>query len=135
MTRTLPAVIILGLLTACGTPQEQCIAQNTRDLRTLDRLIGRTEADLARGFGYEDIVVTDTIWVRCDSHDVVMPDGSVRPGSSRMCLDDISRTERRPVAIDLAAEQSKLRGMKAKRAELAGRASAVIAACKRQYPE
>ena len=43
----------LLLLTACGTPQEQCISANTRDLQVVDRLIRDSEANLARGYGYE----------------------------------------------------------------------------------
>jgi hypothetical protein len=42
------ALLSLLLLTACGTPQEQCINSVTRDMRVVDRLIAETEANLAR---------------------------------------------------------------------------------------
>jgi hypothetical protein len=52
-----------------------------------------------------------------------------------MCPDEQTDTVRTPVAIDLGAERAKLAGMKKKRAELAERAAAVVAACKQKFPE
>ncbi len=129
-------LMALALLAACGTPQEQCIAQNTRDLRVLDRLITESQGNLARGYAFVDVETTHTRWVRCEPPTVeTLPDGTVRREPGRMCLDDITVTERRPAAIDLGAEKSKLVSMQKKRAELAKAAVPVIAACKRAYPE
>lgn len=134
-TRPTPLLALVVALAACGTPQQQCVSAATRDLRTLDRLIAETEGNLARGYGYEDHVIEDTRWFPCAGPDVVLPDGTIRPGPTHMCEDDFTRTERRPVAIDLAGEKAKLAAMKTKRAQLAKAAGPQIAACKARYPE
>jgi len=129
-------IMALAALAACGTPQEQCIAKNTRDLRVIDRLINETQGNLARGYAFVDVETTHTRWVYCEAPTVErLPDGTVRREPGRMCLDDITVTERRPAAIDLGAEKAKLASMQKKRAELAKAAVPVIAACKRAYPE
>ena len=126
---------LAGMLAACGTPQEQCIAGQTRDLRNVERLIGQTQANLARGYGYESVEVTDTRWVVC-GHDVVGTDGNGNPVlRARYCFDDYTRTERRPVAIDPAVEKRKLDGLTRKRAELTKAAQAVVAECRARFPE
>lgn len=121
-----PLLLLVAALTACGTPQEQCIRTNTRDLRTLDRLIAETEANIARGYAYEEYSYTHTVWVPCRDR---------ATGQFDMCPDEQTDTVRKPVAIDLGAERAKLAGMKKKRAELAERAAAVVAACKQKFPE
>lgn len=139
--RTIPILkaaplLALAALAACGTPQEQCIAKNTRDLRVLDRLITETQGNLARGYAFVDVETTHTRWVRCEAPTVdTLPDGTVHRDPGRMCLDDITVTERRPVSIDLGAEKAKLASMQKKRTELAKAAVPVIDACKRAYPE
>ena len=117
----------LALLVACGTPQEQCITRETRDLRVLDRLITGTEGNIARGYAFEEVTVTDTRYVLC------------RPGDEEAkpvyCWRDFTRTERRPKAIDIDAERQKLQSMRVKRDELARAAAPAIAACRAAYPE
>ena len=56
---------VLVLLAACGTPQEQCIRYNTRDLRTVDRLIAETEGNLDRGYAIETITEYEEYWGFC----------------------------------------------------------------------
>jgi hypothetical protein len=124
---------ILVLLAACGTPQEQCIRQNTRDLRTVDKLIAETQGNLNRGYAYETITVTETYWRYCYYHRT-RSDGS-HYTSPQLCLDDRAVTVRRPKAIDLNEEARKLASLKEKRQELARRAEPVIAQCKAWYPE
>lgn len=129
---------ILAILVACGTPQEQCIARETRDLRVVDRLIAEAEGNLQRGYAFEDVVVSRTVWVNCDPIPVPPPaDGAPppTPPKPRLCLDDQDKTITRPVAIDLAAEQSKLAGLKAKQKQLALSANLSITACRKTYPE
>lgn len=129
---------LFAALAACGTPQEQCIARETRDLRVVDKLISETEGNLARGYAYEDITVSRTVWVRCDPIIVAPPtEGAPAPAlaSPRLCLDDREETITRPKAIDLGAEQSKLSGLKSKRKDLAAAANRSIAACRKAYPE
>ncbi|WP_431298167.1 hypothetical protein [Tabrizicola sp. BL-A-41-H6] len=124
-----PALLVLS---ACGTPQEQCINRNTRDLRNVDRLIAESKGNLDRGFAYEEVLVYRDVWVFCDRYDIVDGHYAVQP---RMCLDDRPEFETRPKAIDLAAEAKKLKSLEAKRVQLARAAQPVIAQCQAQYPE
>lgn len=125
-------------LAACGTPQEQCIARETRDLRVVDRLIVETEGNLKRGYAYEEITISRTVWVRCNPiivppvvHGAPVP----LPVAPQLCLEDEEETVTRPKAIDLGAERSKLSGLKAKRKELSITANWSITACQKAYPE
>lgn len=124
--------LTLATLAACGTPQEQCISQNTRDLRTVDRLIKESEGNLARGYAFETVTVYEDEWVYCPRPSV--PEGQPAP-APRLCLDERPVTRRRPKAIDLNEEARKLASLKEKRTGLARQAEKVIAACKAQYPE
>ncbi|OYU38537.1 MAG: hypothetical protein CFE33_14640 [Pseudorhodobacter sp. PARRP1] len=124
----LPALL---LLTACGTPQENCISGATRDMRVVDRLITESERNLERGYAYETVTRTRTVWRPCEFGG---PRGKpdARP---HMCLDDEDFTEQRVVSIDLNAEAAKLASLKAKRAAQAKAAGPAIKACRAQYPE
>lgn len=138
MRRSLSVLPLCVALVACGTPQEQCIARETRDLRVVDRLIAETEGNLVRGYAFEDITISRIVWVRCDP--IIAPppvDGAPipAPAAPRLCLADEEETITRPKAIDLGAERSKLAGLKAKRKELSVAANRVIAACQKAYPE
>jgi hypothetical protein len=121
-------LLFLALLAACGTPQEQCINYNTRDLRTMDRLIAETEGNLDRGFALETITVYEEYYDVCYEHDGI----TIVP---RLCLEDYAVQVERPKAIDLNAEAKKLESLKVKRKDLARKAEAVIAQCKAKYPE
>lgn len=129
-------IVILSLclfLAACGTPQEQCINRETRDLRVVNRLIAETQGNLARGYAFEEYTTFRTEYVRCGFHpDDGDPATAPRP---RLCLDRVPETERRPVAIDLGVEQRKLDSLLTKRRDLEGRAAQVVEACKAAYPE
>jgi hypothetical protein len=134
MENPMRATIALSLmlaLVACGTPQEQCIARETRDLRVVDRLIKETQGNLQRGYAIEEVTIERTVWVDCTPR---VPEGEPAP-KPKLCLDDVSDTITRPKAIDLAAEQRKLDSLLIKRRELAQAAERVIAACKEAYPE
>jgi hypothetical protein len=121
------------ILAACGTPQEQCINRETRDLRVVNRLIAETEGNLARGYAFEEYTTFETAYVRCGFD----PDDGdpATPRRPRLCLDRVPETERRPVAIDLGAEQRKLDSLLAKRRDLELQSARVVAACKAAYPE
>jgi hypothetical protein len=125
-------------LVACGTPQEQCIARETRDLRIINRLIAETEGNLQRGYAFEEITISRPVWVQCAPLPVrpaVEGQPAPPPQTPRRCLDDEEETVTRPKAIDLSAEQSKLNGLKAKRKQLSAAAERSIAACRKAYPE
>jgi hypothetical protein len=125
------SLAVLALLAACGTPQEQCIRQNTRDLRTVERLIAETQGNLDRGYAYETITEYDDYWAYCPQPQV--PGTTPIPDS--LCLKERAVTVQRPKAIDLNDEARKLESLKTKRVELSRRAEALIASCKEQYPE
>ena len=124
----IPALLILS---ACGTPQQNCISGATRDMRVVDRLIAETEANLQRGYAIEEQVISRPIWVPCYPH---MRAGQPAAGP-QMCMDDEDEVIRRPKAIDLNAESAKLASLKAKRAAQVEAASPAIRACRAQYPE
>ena len=101
MTRNL-TLTLLGCLTlvACGTPQEQCISQNTREYRVVSNLLREVEANLARGYAWEEREVTRTEWRDCP---VVVrdKDGNAR-WIDRLCAGPCSRPVRRsgiPVSV------------------------------------
>jgi hypothetical protein len=123
---------LLALLAACGTQQEQCIRLNTRDLRTVEKLIAETQGNLDRGYAYESITVYEDFWTYCPYY---YKSNGETIRSSRMCWDERAVTVRRPKAIDLNEEARKLASLKEKRQDLARRAEPVIAQCKAAYPE
>jgi hypothetical protein len=125
-------LLSLGLFAGCGTPQEQCINRNTRDLRTVDRLIAETQGNLDRGYAFETITVYEDYWTTCPQ--LPVPEGETPP-PPRLCLDERPVTEQRAKAIDLNEEARKLDSLKVKRRQLAKAAEAVIAQCKAEYPE
>lgn len=123
--KRLGCTALLVMLAACGTPQEQCISAATRDIRVVDRLIREAEGNLDRGYGYEYVTVLELDYVRCGTES--------NPG--RVCAVRRPEHERRPVAIDLAAEQVKLDQLRAKRAQQSRSVAPVVAQCKIDNPE
>jgi hypothetical protein len=132
------ALLPMALLVACGTPQEQCIGRETRELRVLDRLIAETTGNIDRGYALQTVEVSRDRWVLCAPPPALPPaEGAPppEPPKPRMCLDEVTETETRPVAINLGDEADKLASMKKKRAALAKASAPAIAACKSAYPE
>ena len=130
MKRLLMISVALGLA-ACATPQQQCIAQVSGNLRVVDRLIAETEANLARGYAIAQVVETHLEFVDCTREPTPQ-----RPNPKpRQCVEDVPQTVSRPVAIDLNAEAAKLASLRAKRSQLAAATAQGIATCQRQYPE
>lgn len=125
---TLPALL---LLTACGTPQEQCISANTRDLQVVNRLIRDTEGNLARGYGFETVTEYEPQWIDCTPR----PTETTPEPEREMCFDRVPVQVRKEVALDLNAEAAKLKSLKAKRVSLSKAAESVIAHCKAKFPE
>ena len=121
----------LLILTGCATPQERCINGATRDMQVVDQLIAESMATLARGYALDSQIVTRKEFEDCTPR-ATAGDPSPRP---RMCLIDVPETITRPVAVDLAAEQAKLRGLKAKSAEQSVAAAKAIAQCRAEFPK
>ncbi len=124
-------LVPLLLLAACGTPQEQCISANTRDLRVVERLIRETEGNLARGYGYETVTEYETDWIDCTPS----PTEANPTPAHEMCFERVPVSVRKEVALDLNAEAAKLQSLQDKRAMLNRAAESVIAQCKAKYPE
>ena len=118
-------------LAACGTPQEQCISANTRDLQVVDRLIRETEGNLARGYGFETVTVYEPRWINCTPR----PTEAVPEPELEMCFEQVPQTTRQAVSIDLNAEAAKLKSLQTKRDQLAKAAQPLITQCKAKYPE
>lgn len=101
MTRNILLALMPVLVVAsCGTPQEQCISRNTREYRTVSKLLAGVEANLARGYAWEERTVMRTQWEDC-RYVWVDKDGNRRLGY-RPCLRDVADTERYRVPIDPA---------------------------------
>lgn len=131
MEVTMKRFLILLALAACGTPQEQCIRGVSAEIATLDRLIAETERNLARGYGMERQIETRPEWVDCTPR----PTTETPEPKAQLCFDDVPVEVLRPVALDLGAEEAKLRSMIQRRGQKAAELQPAIAACQARYPE
>jgi len=129
---TLTALACL-VLAACGTPQEQCIARNTDEYRTVSRLLAEVEGNLARGYAWEERVVTRMEFDTCPT--ILRNRDGDRVLVQRSCWRDVADTERYRVAIDPLVEQRKAQNLRARRAELRPNAERAVQACRAAYPE
>lgn len=126
----------LILLAACGTPQEQCIARGTRDLRTVEKLIAESEGNLKRGYAYQEKIVRFPVFKPCVLPAPPVTEGTPPPPPQvTTCRDTEEQVIRQPVAIDLEAEARKLRQLQDKRKTLLREAEAVAAACRAEFLE
>ncbi len=125
---TLPALL---LLTACGTPQEQCIAGATRDARVVNQLIAETEANIARGYAMESGVRMQSDWVDCTP----LPTEQKPHPRQKMCFEQVPVEVTRPVAIDLDAERAKLASLRQKQTAQAAQTASIVAQCRALHPE
>jgi len=120
-------IFLLALLplVACASPQEQCIANATKDLRVLNKLIAVSQANVDRGYAIEVQEYIELSKEVCGEVD----------GEKVYC--EVPETKKRkvPVAIDLNIEQAKLNSLLTKRSQLSVQAEKQIAACKTAYPE
>ena len=111
-------LFLLGLfaLAACGTPQERCISNVTKDIRVLDRLIAETQKNLDRGYA-----------IRRENYIVYEREiCGKRNGKNIYCTFPETETRQYPVSIDLVKEKAKLDSQLAKRSQLAKTASSGI---------
>ena len=115
----------LALLTACATPQEQCINTASNTVRNLQSGISKTQGNIQRGYAIHKQQQPYKVARICYGKDK-------KPYS---CMETEFRTVETPVTINVADERRKLAQMKArlpaaKRAMLNG-----IASCQNRYPE
>ena len=126
-----PVLFVLPLmaLTACATPQEQCLGAASREARINAQLIAETQANITRGFG-----------VRREQRVVEAPGfcrGRTETGEAvRVRCNEVDvRNVQVPVALDLDAERAKLDSLLAQRDAIAARTNAAVAQCRVLYPE
>lgn len=134
MKRSLFLIATLPLaLAACATPREQCINRETSEYRTVTNLLSEVEANLDRGYAWEEYEVENTRLVRCD-REAIDKDGNkiIIPDT---CWENQTETKRRRIVIDPAPETRKRDNLRARQAALMSRAKAAVEACKIAYPE
>ncbi len=118
--RILSALGLAAAFAACASdPASRCAPDETRELRTIDRLIAETRSDIDRGYKI----------VRTDSNPAV----NLCLGSARshvgvsFCTDPGSQS--RPEALDTAAAARTLDALLARRERLEAQIAAAVAAC------
>lgn len=107
----LPAVGVFAclVLAACATPQEQCQKSLDTEMTAVTRLIAVTEANLERGYAFEQGNSSSGFGVTFCTGD----------GPFRFCYGNSEfNPTREPVAIDPEVEQRKLQTLQARRSEL-----------------
>ncbi|MGZ9812054.1 hypothetical protein ACXN5S_16445 [Pseudoroseicyclus sp. H15] len=127
MRRLLLALPLLAA--ACATPQEQCIARATQDLRTLGGLIAQTRGNIERGYG-----LTTEQEVRVRNRLCRGETASGEPFTYE-CQETETVDRRVPVALDLDAERAKLSSLERQRDREAAQAQSQANACRQAYPE
>lgn len=120
---------LLILLAACASPREACERNAIRDYATVSALIVETRQNIERGYSIEKETRVTPRLKLCVANKL---DKNV--GVS-FCNDYIEREVDKPVAIDLEAEQAKLKSLLKKQAELAARARRDQAICAAEYPD
>jgi hypothetical protein len=125
------ALALIGLLAACGTPQEQCIRRETGELRKVDRLISSLRVDIERGYRLRTETYMMPVWQICE----ITRDENGNIINTRYCWERETRTRQVPEAIDPAEERRKLAALDIRRKDLARIAASAIEACRITYPE
>jgi hypothetical protein len=126
-----PALVMLPILAlaACATPREQCIDQVMRDTRILGALMNETEANIARGYALEQRQNVRTVVGTCRGRN---EDGS---DFFFACDETNTVTTNVPVAIDLDAEQAKLRSLRTRFAQSQAASNQAVLQCIASNPE
>lgn len=121
------------LLAACGTPQERCISKHTREYRNVSNLLEDVQANLVRGYAWEERQVIRDRLTEC--RDYYRDKDGNRHVATRPCWREYVDVERYRVPIDPAAEKRKRDGLADRKAQLKTRAAAYTQACKKAFPE
>lgn len=123
-------VASLGLLAACATPREQCIAGATQDYRSVEAAIATAQGNIARGYALHTQTVPYTVPSTCYRNDpyrnIVIP---------YPCPTTQYRTQTTPVAIDVSEERRKLADYQKILPQLRKQAQVQVQQCVAQFPE
>lgn len=123
MRPSLPLAALL-LLAACGaSPREECLAQATAELETIDRLIAETEGNLLRGYALEPDGASSDRYKLCTGGGVVFS----------FCAERTGETGTKPVAINPFTERVKLANLQKRREGLAELAEIEKARCEAEH--
>ena len=117
--RRLVLTFAILTLAACATPQQQCEARVTRELRTINDLIDETRANIQRGYALETRTEPRIGLTFCGGN----------YGHTRFCTGTRFVERKEPVAIDIDAERKKLISLNEKKRELEAIAAERIARC------
>lgn len=122
MLKVSSRLALLLMLAACATPQERCVLDATKDLRTVDGLIAETQANLQRGYAIGQSFERRPRLTFCT--------GRYRSYSGlSFCTTEDIVTRDEPVAIDPEAERRKLGLLRERKADLEVTSRASVAAC------
>ncbi|MAN99433.1 hypothetical protein [uncultured Roseovarius sp.] len=120
----------LGLLAACATPREQCIAGATQDYRSVETAMATAQGNIARGYALHTQTVPYTVTSTCyrndPSRNIVLP---------YPCPSTQYRTQTTPVAIDVSEERRKLADYQKMLPQLRKQAQIQVQRCEAQFPE
>lgn len=122
---------LVPIVAACASPRQSCENAALKDLQTIDALIAETEQNIARGYGIEVETVRSTTFRYC----LGKRSGGRSSVGVIFCNEPEFRTVERPVALDMAEEEAKLRSLRTKRVSTAKEAAQGLAQCRRQFPE
>ena len=117
MLRPILFAAALGLA-ACATPAERCISNATDDLSALDAEIAETQANIARGYRFDDSVNVTLGAEFCSS-----------TGNVRLCLGGDKELPKRKIPINVSDERAKLASLERQRASRVERMERELAAC------
>lgn len=113
------------VLMACSTPQQRCVSPISSQLETINALIVETERNIVRGYSYVNEPSNLRVGINYCA-------GSY--SSFRFCGSTYNDLNRRPVAVDVAAEQRKLEDLRNQQAALQKALPKAQAVCAEQYP-
>lgn len=119
----LSATALIGL-SACIDEYEQCVRNNSKDLRVVNDLISQSQTTISRGYSFETLISTDVQEVVC----------LTALGEQATCLVEVGTTYQSPVAVDLDAERRKLAQLVDQRKILETRLAQATKACRATYP-
>lgn len=121
---------VLLALVACGTPQEQCIRRETRELRVVNSLISEVQGNLGRGYALTREAYQVPVFKLCSVSK--SKSGKVR---QNYCWERETYYRTKRVAIDPAVERRKLDGLQQRKRALVRLARPAVQQCQAQFPE